>query len=269
MDTAGSPTDEEPAGEGLHAVESVRRALQILDIVAERGSAGATDVAADLGIHKSTASRLMSTLVGEGLLDRDPRTRRVRLGLGILRLSGSLGAWVDLVNMARPTMRALSERFGVSVTIATLSGGQAVNIEQTNDPRSTAVVQWRGRATPLYCTSAGKVLLAFASPAMRGRLLSRPMPAITPATITDRGVLEKQLEEVRRRGVAVGLGEHTEGEYGVSAPVRRGTGAVVAALCAYGPPSSLGPHKIPLVEAGTMEAAEVVSARLGDGARSF
>lgn len=250
------------------AVASVRRAIRILEIVAERGNVGVTEVAAELGVNKSTASRLIATLVDDGVLDRDPRTRRVHLGLGFLRFSGSLGAWADLVNAARPALQNLSERLGASVTLATLSGGMAAHIEQMDDRKGNDVVHWAGRATPLYCTSAGKVLLAFAPEPMRSRLLARPMARLTETTITDRTTLEKELAEVRRRGIAVALGELRADQNGISAPIRRADGTVVAALCVSGPPTAVGPRRIPAIEPLIKDAAGAISARLG-APRSF
>lgn len=247
----------------IQGITSVRRAVRILDIVAERGDVGVTEVAQELGINKSSASRLIATLVDEGMLDRDTGSRRVHLGLGFLRLSAGLDAWVELIAAARPAMLRLSRRFGASVTVVTLSAGLANHIEQMDDPRAGTPVRWTGRSTPLHCSSGGKLLLAFAPAPMRERLLARPMPRLTEATITQRTALEAQLEEIRARGIAVAMGELRPDQNGVSAALRGPDGTVIAALCVSGPPSVVGSRRIPAIEPALREAAAAVSARLG------
>src|SRR6476659_2397871 len=90
-------TSEAPA-----SVQSVDRALTILGILARLGEAGVTEVAAELGVHKSTAFRLLATLEAHRLVDQDGERGRYRLGVGNLRLARATTARLDLVQKARP-----------------------------------------------------------------------------------------------------------------------------------------------------------------------
>src|SRR5918998_3391083 len=86
-------------------VQSVDRALGILEVLARVGEAGVTEIAAELGVHKSTAFRLVATLEGHRLVEQTADRGRYRLGVGILRLAGATAARLDLVQEARPICR--------------------------------------------------------------------------------------------------------------------------------------------------------------------
>ncbi len=244
-------------------VASVRRALHILQVVAERGNSGMTELAEELGVHKSTVSRLVATLVEEEFLERDMRTRRVTLGLGVLRLSGSVGTWAHLIQLARPILESLAWDTGATVNVGALSGGLVIHVDQVSDPGALATINWVGKEAPLHCTSMGKVLLAFSPPDVRARLTKGPLEAATPRTITDLARLQQELDNVLRRGVGHSFGEFEIGLNGISAPIRREGGAVIAAVCVSGPAFVLGPHDVPRVERAVRTAAEAISRKLG------
>src|SRR3954471_6811344 len=112
------------AGGGA-SVQSVDRALTILDLLAREGEAGVTDIAADLGVHKSTAFRLLATLEAHRLVEQDGERGRYRLGVGNLRLAGATTARLDLVQEARPVCRQLAADTGETVNITVRSGTSA------------------------------------------------------------------------------------------------------------------------------------------------
>jgi IclR family transcriptional regulator, acetate operon repressor len=94
------------------SVQSVDRALMILEILAQRGESGVTEIAADLGVHKSTASRLMTALLNRGLVDQVSDRGRYRLGLGLVRLAGSVTSSLDAVSGSRAVTKALATEVG-------------------------------------------------------------------------------------------------------------------------------------------------------------
>ena len=102
------------------SVQSVDRALTILEILAQRGESGVTEIAADLGVHKSTASRLMTALLNRGLVDQVSDRGRYRLGLGLVRLAGSVTSSLDAVSGSRAVTKALAIEVGETVNIAVL-----------------------------------------------------------------------------------------------------------------------------------------------------
>ncbi len=244
-------------------LRSVNRALRSLELIAEAGELGVTELGRRLGVHKATASRLAATLAERGLLDRDPASDRYRLGFGLIRLAGAAMAGLDLVSSARPTLEDLAERTHETVTLGVLSGDDVVSIDQVTGTRSIVSVSWVGRRTPMHATSTGKVLLAEMDEAERERRLRLPLERATKRTITDPSQMRSQLEEVGRRGYAQTLEELEEGLNAVAAPVRQADGAVVAALSVSGPAFRMRPVDLPRIGRVTIEAAQAISRRLG------
>jgi DNA-binding IclR family transcriptional regulator len=247
-------------GPGL---QSVSRAVRSLELIAEAGELGVTELGKRLGVHKATASRLAATLADRGLVERDTATERYRLGFGLIRLAGAAMAGLDLVSTARPVLEDLAETTRETATIGVLSGDDVVSIDQVTGTRSIVSVSWVGQRTALHTTSTGKVFLAFMDEAERDRRLARKLERSTKRTIVDRAHLETQLAEIRRRGYAQTLEELEEGLNAVAAPIRRGDGEVAAALSVSGPAFRIRPVDLPRVGRLTMEAAEAISRRLG------
>jgi DNA-binding IclR family transcriptional regulator len=249
-------------GEG-GGLQSVTRALRSLELIAEAGELGVTELGRRLGVHKATASRLAATLADRGLVERDPATERYRLGFGLIRLAGAAMAGLDLVSSARPVLEDLAEESRETVTIAVLSGDDVVAIDQVTGTRSIVSVSWVGKRTPLHTTSTGKVFLAFMDDGERDRRLVPPLERSTKRSVVDAEQLRTQLGEVRRRGYAQTLEELEEGLNAVAAPVRQADGEVVAALSVSGPAFRMRPVDLPRIGRLTIEASDKISRRLG------
>ena len=244
-------------------LRSVNRALRSLEIIAETGDIGVSELGRRLGVHKATASRLAATLADHGLVERDPLTERYRLGFGLVRLAGAAMAGNDLVRAARPVLEDLADRTRETVNLGVLAGDAVVYIDQASGARSIVSADWVGQRSPLHCTSNGKVLLAFMDDEDRDRLLARPLEPSTEHTIVEPDRLRRQLEEVRGHGYAQTLEELEEGLNAVAAPVRQADGEVVAALSVSGPAFRMRPVDLPRIARLTMDAAVALSRRLG------
>jgi IclR family transcriptional regulator, acetate operon repressor len=245
------------------AVQSVSRALNILEELAEAEALGVTEVGRRLGVHKATASRLLATLAEHGLVQRDGASDKYRLGLGLIHLAGSAIAGLDLVQQARPILEELAEQTRETVNLGVLEGDGVVYIDQITGQRSIVSMSWVGRRTPLHCTSNGKVLLAFMPEEELARRLSGRLEALTPNTVVDPDRLRSQLVEVRSRGYGHTVEELEEGLNAVAAPIRAVDGDVVAAVSVAGPAFRLRPVELPRIARITMDAAEAISRRLG------
>ena len=205
-------------------LQSVGRAIQVLEIIAEDGEMGVTDLAQRLGVHKATASRLAGTLAARGLIERDRATGRYRLGFGLIRLAGAVMADLDLVRVARPILEDLAHETRETVNLGVPAGDAVVYVDQVSGARSVVSVNWVGRRTPLHCTSNGKVLLAFASASDRDRLLGRTLERLTPRTIVDPVRLRRGTggrPPARLRADAGGVGGGLERGGGAHPPGRR------------------------------------------------
>lgn len=245
------------------AVRSVERAIAILDLLADGGERSGADLSRELGVHRSTALRLLGTLARHALVERDEKSGRYRLGRRLQQLASVVSGEFDLRSEARPVCDRLSRAAGETVTLDVLAGDMIVPIEQATESTSVVSVNWLGRRTPAHCTASGKAILAFSPQSVRDRILARRLEASTPHTVTDRGEIEAQLDAVRVAGVAVTYEELELGLDAIAAPVFGPTGEVVAALDVSGPSHRLRAEGrtelVQLVRAGAAD----LSHRLG------
>jgi DNA-binding IclR family transcriptional regulator len=258
-------TPDAPLGERAPAalVQSVDRALSILEILAAKGEAGVTEVAAELGVHKSTAFRLVAVLESKGLVEQLADRGKYRLGFGIVRLAGAATAQLDLAQEGRRTCEELAADLGETVNIAIMDGERAVNISQVRSPAAIISQNWVGRGTPLHATSSGKVLLAYAPDPVRKAALSRDLQRFTSATITDPDMLQRELDLTLERGWGSTVEEYEVGLNAVAAPVRDGDGEVVAAVSVAGPAFRMPPEKFEDIVRRVAAGADELSRRLG------
>jgi len=148
-DAAGSPT----------GVQSVDRAISVLEILARQGEAGVSEVATEIEVHKSTAFRLLNALESRGLVEQAEDRGKYRLGFGIVRLAGAVSGGMDVTRHSRPVCERLARELGETVNIAVAESHHVVNLDQVRGTPAVTAHNWVGRLTPLHATSSGKVLL--------------------------------------------------------------------------------------------------------------
>lgn len=247
-------------------VQSVDRALSILEVLARTGEAGVTEIAAELGVHKSTAFRLVATLEAHRLVEQTVGRGRYRLGVGLLRLAGATTARLDLVQEARPITRQLASDTGETVNIAVFSESSALYLDQVAGSSALQPHNWVGQHIPLHATSNGKVLLSGLADAELDAVLGK-LTAYTPQTITRRARLREELDVVRAQGYALAADELEVGLTAVAAPIRNAHGDVIASMSVSGPSFRLPEDRVNEVVVLLKEAAAEVSHRLGWGHR--
>jgi DNA-binding IclR family transcriptional regulator len=265
MASKTDPESENDAEGGQHGgVQSVDRALAVLEILARDGHAGVSEIAEEMGIHKSTASRLLGALVTREMVHQNSERGKYQLGFGVLRLASSIPGRLSLVREARPVLESLAEQFKETVNLAVLRSNFAVNVDQAMGPSSLATYDWVGSLTPLHATSSGKVLLAALSVEERDRILKETgLQARTPRTITNRNKLEAQLLEVARQGYGLALEEFEIGLNSVSVPVHNHLATVIGAVSISGPAFRFDPEKEPGLLEAAKQAGVQISAKMG------
>src|SRR6476620_4585242 len=205
MASKNDPESDVDAESGQHGgVQSVDRALLVLEILARDGHAGVSEIADEMGIHKSTVSRLLGSLVSREMVHQNSERGKYQLGFGILRLASSIPGRLRLVQEARPVLESLAEELKETVNLAVLRSNFAVNVDQAMGPSTLATYDWVGSLTPLHATSSGKVLLAALSADERDQIYKKVgLTSRTSRTVTDRAELDKQLLDISRQGYAV------------------------------------------------------------------
>jgi IclR family transcriptional regulator, acetate operon repressor len=247
-----------------NAVRSVDRAAALLLALGDcQGEAGVTELARKLGLHKSTASRLLATLQKRGLVEQDEESGKYRLGLVVIRLAERAERTLDLRGISMPELERLARLTHETTGLGILDADALLTVAQADGPNLIAVGDWTGRSTPLHCVASGKVLMAALAEREVLRIVRRGLVSYTERTITELEPLLEELARIRRRGYATALGEYEIGLNAVSAPVHDARGHVVAAVDIWGPAFRLTPRRIPELAVQAREAAAAISIRLG------
>ncbi len=239
--------------------QAADRALQLLEsFSADKRELRVAELAVNLGIHRSTASRLAATLARRSFLERVPGKKTFRLGprmghLGLLALGSR-----DLLSVARPTMERLAEQTGETINLATRDRNEAVNVLQVEGRHLVGAGVWTGRRTQLHCVANGKVLLAFGN----GDIAAGPLKAYTRHTITSVKQLRAVIDQVRRTGWAYNVGEIEEGLNAVAAPVFDAFKRCQAAISVDGPFYRMSPKHFPRLGRLCVAAAREISRQL-------
>lgn len=245
------------------SLQSVDRAVTVMEFLARRGWSGVTEISRELDIHKSTAYRLLTTLRDRGLVEQDAATEKYRLGFGMVLLARAVSADLDILRCARPACELLSERTKETVTIAVLEGDDAVIIHQSLSRASALNVDWTGRHTPLHATAAGKIFLLYMPEDQLLRVLEGPLERFTEHTIVDPAGLRDHVKEIRDAGYGYTVEELETGLNAVGAPIRSSDGAVVGAVSVSGPAFRLSPADLPEFGELSKRAATEISRCLG------
>ncbi len=218
----------------MSSIQSVKRAFDVLSSLGD-GPLGVTEVADRAGLPKSTAARVLATLVGEGAVEQVPGDTSYRLGPRLITLAAGFSLTRSLAAIARPMLIDLAESSGEAAGLAMPDGDLVHYIDQVDTVQPVLVRDWTGARIPLHAVSSGQVLLAFRTPAAIERYLERPMERFTEHTLTDPDSVRERLREVRRHGYNWAMDEFEDGISSIAAPIADASGEVIAAVHVHGP----------------------------------
>jgi DNA-binding IclR family transcriptional regulator len=247
-------------------IKVLTKTVQVLEALAEsQGRAELTlvELARATELPITTMSRILASLERCEWVQRDPETRRYRIGRRLVLLGSGAREELDLRRLVRPHIEALVAATGESGLLTIRDGDEGVYLDRVDSPHSIRLHAAIGARAPLHCGATRRVLLASLPERDQEAFLARPLVRRTPRTITDPRVLRARLQEIRAKGYAVSLGENTEGAAAVAAPVRDATGVVVASLSAAGPVTRFTRTRIPEIARAVVRAADESSASLG------
>lgn len=218
MEEAAPATGTEAKARPGHSVQSVDRALDLLELLAAAGGTlTLSELANRAGLPLPTIHRLIRTMVNRGYVRQEP-SRRYALGPRLIPLGDTasrlVGAW------ARPHLDDLVRQVGETANLAMLEGDRVVYVAQVPSPHSMRMFTEVGRRVLPHCTGVGKALLSTLPDEQVGQILRRTgMPAQTGNTITDAQAMLAEIGRIRDRGYAVDDGEQEVGVRCVAAPV--------------------------------------------------
>ena len=225
---------------------------------------GVTELSKRLKLHKNNVFRLLATLESRGYIEQNKATENYRLGLKSLELGQTFIKQMGLLRQAKLTLEHLVEECNETAYVAIFKENHVVYLDVVETDMTVRVVSRVGSRLPAYCTAAGKVHLAHLSDEELDSILPKELPTFTPATLSSREALKKELEEVLENGYAMDNEELDPGVRCIAAPIRDYTRRIVGAISLSGPSMRFTDERMkvqltPLV----IEAAATLSTRLG------
>lgn len=245
------------AGSAIRGSQAVDRALSVLALFNEQTESLSVGQVADaIGVHRSTAARLLAALERHGLIERDEQSGRYRLGLALVSLAGHVLDRFPARASGRQILGELRDRLGETVYLGVLDGSSVVYIDQASSPHVKQNVDWVGYRQTLTEGVTGAMLLAFQPPGVLSELVPGEGGAGPPT--------QRELADVRSRGYLARFPDPVSGLVVIAAPVRHHRSDVVAAITLVAPAYRVDRPRFDeeLVPA-TLDAAARVSESLG------
>ena len=246
-------------------VQSVKRALSLLTILAERpNDCSLSDLSQASHLPVSTVHRLLDSMIQMGYVSHNPETSRYALGKSLILLSRQALRKQELTQIARPWLKELACDTGETVNLTTRLEDSVIQLDHV-DSSNMLRVSWNSdERFPLHASASGKVFTAFLPQDERNRILRQvERPAFTTATIVDRKRFERELQTIQEQGYALDNGEREAGVRCVAAPIFNAHGLVVAAVSISGPSSRLSIANLHQLARSLTRAASRISESLG------
>ncbi|WP_435201516.1 IclR family transcriptional regulator [Janibacter sp. GS2] len=241
-------------------LRSVGTALDVLECFAVDSALGVSDVARRLGVAKSTAHRVLTTLAGRGFVEQDS-AGLYRLGIHLYELGMLSHARNGLRHVALPVMRAVAEQTGHTVNLGVPDGADVVYVERIESVDGVRILGHSGRRLPAHCTSSGLVIAAF-NPRVEHERRRAGFPPKARGTIRRSEDWDRALAEVRQQGHAVlHSGSFTDAS-SVAAAIRV-QGMAIGSISVFGPTPLIEPdlrRVVPLLTAAANRIAKQYSA---------
>lgn len=239
------------------------RALKVLEALAEsRDALSAAEVADIIGAERTTAYRMLMTLIEAGYVVRDQRARAYRLGYKVLTLGRALLSGNEKIELVAACLREISAQTGEAAHYSVLERDCVVLVQRALGTQRVKIDFQIGDRAPLHCTSIGKVLLAYQEPDLIEAALLLSMPRLARNTITDPARLRAELRKVRAQGYAYDDLEFADDMRCVAVPVIEKDGRVVSGISLSGPASRYSKQKLRELRDCAMEAARELSRKL-------
>lgn len=242
--------------------QTLDRAFTILNLVADRPRR-INEIAEALGVHPSTALRLLHTLRKHGFV-RELEGHSYRLGPTTFRLAFEALEDIDLRSVAHPVMEELGVKTGETVHLGVLEANDVVYIDKVEAQHPVRMYSRIGAIAPLHCTGVAKAILAFLPSEDRERLLGgTELRRFTDHTFTTRETLEEELRATRDRRFSLDNEEHEIGIHCVAAPILRGDDEVLGAISVSTPTSRIDHEALMSYVPPLLDAARQISAEFG------
>jgi len=261
----GRPRNTERGDSPQETVQALSRGLRLLQVLADREHGVLlTDLARQVQLAASTTHRLLATLEQAGFAELEQDTGLWRVGVSTVSVGSAYTRGRDVVSLARPLMRELTEAAGESSNLAIERDDAAVYLAQVESRATVRAFSRLGDRVPLTCSGVGLALLSRKSDDEIRALVKRTgLPTFTGNSFTSVDALLQALAASRARGFVIDNEAHVEGMRCVAAPCLDPWGGAVAAISISGPSGRLTPDRLHTLGALVAETARTLTARIG------
>jgi len=245
----------------------ITKAVRILDLLLPQGTEkemSVTEISKALDMPVQSVHRLLSSLAEHGFVTQNPKTRRYKLGLSIMKYGFLMWDSIMLRTVARPYMEELSKATSETVYLSVRENAEGIYVDSIDSPQILKISEPIGLRLPLIVGASNRVILAFLEPELRRTLMDafdwENVPSLKPLT---REFVEEDIERIRQQGYAISTGEATEGTTGIGAPIFSYDNTVIGSLNVAGPTIRFGPQNIERFARLVIKYAGLISNELG------
>jgi IclR family transcriptional regulator, acetate operon repressor len=245
-------------------IQSVDRALDILEALARNGKMSLAELSLKTGLNASTCHHLVGTIGRRGYITQDADTRRYSLGSKIFQLSEARASQINLIELATPFLARLNRKTGEAVHLVVIEGTELITVAKLGSLHAVKVDSATGRSDAPHATAAGKAILAWLPPIRIDEILdARGMERFTVETITSRRALIEELRLVRRYGYSEDREEFEPGVHCIGAAIRSHKGAVIGSISLSIPTMRVSVDVLARARKDVMATAHEITKELG------
>ncbi|MDQ1002172.1 IclR family KDG regulon transcriptional repressor [Neobacillus niacini] len=228
-----------------YSMQTLHRAIQILRAFStENKMLSLTELHNKTGLSKSSLQRLLSTLVFEGILQKNEETKKYQLGIELLFLGNLVEKNSSLLSIANPIMKSISEEIGETVSLSVIEENRRKCIGTIQSKYELQAKVFVGQESPLNAGASAKVLLAFLPEEDLVKYLREiELPKLTDNTITSKDELLDELSKISDQGFAISYGERLKGIIAISAPIFDPFNEILASLTVVIPTARFEEYK--------------------------
>ncbi|OPA74727.1 IclR family transcriptional regulator [Paenibacillus selenitireducens] len=218
------------------SLKTLSKSIDLLDcFTAEQPTWGVRELAKHLNMNTTVVHRIVSTFEQHGILMQNKETMKYHLGLRLLEYSKVVTEQLNIQQYVRPLLKEIMDATGESVYLTMLEGKVGVVVAvmlSTQEVKHIIPVGTRG---PLYAGASHKVMMAFLDEEVQQEIMEEGLRSVTPETIVEPDVLREQLEQIRKHGWCISVGEFTEDVIGIAIPIQDSQGRVMGSVTVAGP----------------------------------
>ena len=247
-------------------LRSFRKVFAIMDaFTQEEPEWSLADLSRRLKLAKPTLHHIMVTLMEGGWIDRDPASKRYRLGLRLWEKGWLAINRMGVRDVARPLMERLVDECGETARLGILDEVDprwVLYVDRVESQHAVRADSGAAMRAPSYCVATGKAMLAH-NPEVLKRLLGQPLRGYTNGTLVNNTALVRDLALTRERGYSLNQSEFRADVVGIAAPVRNHEGKVIAGIGISGPAYRLAPAAVRRIGPVVAATAREISRCLG------